>query len=153
MEILIIIVAHFIGDWWLQSRRMAENKSKDLKVLAHHGYNIGMTLGVAALILFWEPSVALLWVFINTTLHMGQDWFLWRLAGKYVAQSIMLEKTEDADKLNESLETVYGTDFNNIRVDNINPIDIYKSKSFWNVVGLDQTLHYLVLFASYFILI
>lgn len=79
MTVILIIVAHFVGDWFLQSRFMATNKSKNLTVLAQHLGIVAVTMAVPALL-----SLSFFGLLLYVLLHGIQDWYLWRWADKFV---------------------------------------------------------------------
>jgi hypothetical protein len=121
MEYLTILLAHYIGDWLFQTRYIAENKSKKLSVLFKHVSIYGLTL---LCLVGWSMPLETfcVWLAINVTAHAIQDWFLWRIAATVVAKK--LPKSYDM-------------------------IDVYKSKAFWDTVGTDQFIHYMILFSTY----
>lgn len=84
MSIWLVITAiacHFYGDWYLQSRDTAINKSKDPMYLVIHLTQLSVAMIPLALFL---PDR---WVWVPTyiVLHGIQDWFLWRVAKRWVS--------------------------------------------------------------------
>lgn len=79
---VLIVWAHFIGDFILQSDYHAQNKSKSSLVLAEHVlmYSIPFVL-LGALI-----PVSLLWVFINAVAHFCTDFITSRITSKLWAE-------------------------------------------------------------------
>lgn len=73
--ILFILLGHFIFDWLLQTRYMADNKSKSFEALALHVSTY--TIGMNATFIFWSLTfndtigvfTILLWALINGILH------------------------------------------------------------------------------------
>lgn len=65
-----IIIVHYLFDWVFQSRRIAENKSRSVKVLSQHVaiYGVGLSL-LTFFGLSWK------WVLINTVAHFVVDFF------------------------------------------------------------------------------
>lgn len=118
--VLLILFAHFVGDWLLQTRWMALNKSSNLKVLLIHLANVAVPLFLVSLFFFpWQTG--LLWVGINILCHGLQDWNIWTLAGRWIRYR-------------------YG--------DEVTKENVYQYADFWNVVGLDQFLHFLIYFMT-----
>jgi hypothetical protein len=83
-DIFVLGVAHWIGDFVLQSHTMACNKSKDNAVLAQHVVIYSLCMVCAGVILFWGndtlwPAV---WVLANAALHFGQDFVTSRMTAK-----------------------------------------------------------------------
>lgn len=129
---IALFVAHYVGDFLLQSREIANNKSSDLAALVSHG--ILVTLPIVALFIvvdvimfithhssaFYEPILAAL---LYGILHMVQDKFTWRWFKKKV-------KEEDLIRGSERFDTM-----------------------FFAVLGADQMIHMIVLFTIAFLLI
>lgn len=67
---MVIFVIHFLFDWVFQTRKIAENKSKSVKVLAQHVAIYGAGL---SLLTFFGFSWG--WVIINTIAHFIVDYF------------------------------------------------------------------------------
>ncbi len=79
-----LIAAHFIGDWLLQSRFIAQNKSKNLYVLGGHLCIVGAALCVAFLLTGYQHTqIAGIKFLIYILAHGVQDWFIWRFYAKY----------------------------------------------------------------------
>jgi hypothetical protein len=74
LDIILITLGHFIGDFIFQSRDMGRRKSENSSVLVLHGL---ILFGIIAPItLFLNLS---LWFAVsNSILHMLIDWFIWR---------------------------------------------------------------------------
>ena len=72
--ILITLAFHWVFDFVLQSRWMAENKSKSNVALGAHAgvYSIGMAL--LALAIFWLTTNAVWFTLINGGLHFAVDY-------------------------------------------------------------------------------
>jgi hypothetical protein len=72
----LIFLLHFIGDFGLQHRWLAENKSKNNLALALHCLIYGATL-FAGLYFFMPPAVPLqifaLFIFFNVSAHLMTD--------------------------------------------------------------------------------
>ena len=83
--IILLLAAHFIGDFLLQSRVMALNKTKSLYYLSLHGLFVGVPVLLVSL-LFESASLALLLSAVYVIVHCTQDFFIWttaiRLFGK-----------------------------------------------------------------------
>lgn len=115
---VLIVLAHFLGDWLWQSRDMALRKSSEIKVLIEHVSRVGLILTVPAYIIFDSFVPLVIWITINLVLHAIQDWFIWKIAAKVFLKSC---KTKE---------------------------EAYNKQAFWNIVGLDQFLHYFVYFTT-----
>lgn len=107
--IYFIFIAHFIGDFILQSREIANNKSSNIFILSFHCIIYSLTLFcVSVFIGFGEAA---LFALINGVLHFVVDY------------------------VTSKLTTYYYTKEN--------------SKMFFNIVGLDQLIHYSTLIVTY----
>lgn len=104
--IIGILLIHYLFDWLFQSRHIAENKSKSVKVLSQHVAIYGIGLLILALIF----KISFGWVILNTLLHWVVDYITSRTSRTLWTQG--------------------------------------KQKQFWNVIGLDQCLHYIILFST-----
>jgi len=70
-----LIMAHFYGDWYFQSREMAHKKSSSIKMLLQHLFLVALPLGFFIICLRPE-RIKLLPIYL--VIHGVQDWFLWR---------------------------------------------------------------------------
>ncbi len=77
-KILLILFAHFISDFVLQSDKMAINKSKSNYWLTIHVLNYGCGLFVFSQFIL-NPKDVLIYTFINMALHLITDYFTSRL--------------------------------------------------------------------------
>jgi len=70
VDILILVWIHYIFDFWLQSRKVAENKSSNNIILLTHvlEYSIGLTAFAVYAMCGWQ------FVFINVVAHFITDW-------------------------------------------------------------------------------
>ncbi|MEJ0054410.1 MAG: DUF3307 domain-containing protein [Bacteroidota bacterium] len=83
--LILIFVAHWAGDFLLQTSSMAVGKSHSMKWLSVHVLVYSGTLFVFSLILF-DLQVAAIFVLVNATLHWFTDFFTSKLASKYQNQ-------------------------------------------------------------------
>lgn len=82
MNFLVLLVAHWVGDFLLQSRKMAVEKHKSLKWLLFHvlTYTI-VLLAISQLVFSWQ--VGLGYAVFNGALHLITDFFTSKLAAKF----------------------------------------------------------------------
>ena len=71
-----LITAHFIGDYYLQTRRVAMEKSKDPGVMGMHGFFLLIPFVIVA-VAFFSLKV-LVFALVYVVIHCFQDWFIWR---------------------------------------------------------------------------
>lgn len=82
---LFLILAHFTGDWWWQSRHMAMNKSKDIMVLLTHLIQVSFFVLLAAVLIYMPVAgdfTIYYKVLINAVLHGLIDWNIWKMYAK-----------------------------------------------------------------------
>lgn len=80
--ILIILFAHFVADFVMQTDQMAINKSKSNWWLAIHvgAYSLSMLI-LTAWLDAWSPQI-IMWVATNGFLHFITDYFTSRMNSK-----------------------------------------------------------------------
>ena len=82
MDFLIILAAHWVGDFLLQTRKMAVNKHQSIKWLGFHVLIYSIVLLVVGYLLFsWQ--VGLGYAVFNGLLHLVTDFVTSKLAAKY----------------------------------------------------------------------
>jgi hypothetical protein len=85
--ILYVLTLHYIGDFLLQNRWMAENKCKSLYALGSHvgTYTFTLGVGVAVLAAFKLVIIPMLlfYVLLNGVLHFVADFYTSRMTKKY----------------------------------------------------------------------
>lgn len=82
MEFTFILIAHWIGDYLLQTTSMATEKSYRLKWLSLHILTYSSVLFAFCLFLF-SFEVALAYTLVNGFLHAGIDFITSRQSRKY----------------------------------------------------------------------
>lgn len=82
MFFAVILCAHWVGDFLLQSSKMAVEKSSSIKWLSLHVLVYGLTIGVFTLFLF-PIQVAVQYILVNMALHWVTDFFTSKMAAKY----------------------------------------------------------------------
>lgn len=79
--LIAVLIAHWIGDFILQSDYHATNKSKSNRVLLAHVLTYFIPMYCISF-LFMEPAIAIIWSFGNAALHFITDYFTSRLTSK-----------------------------------------------------------------------
>jgi len=74
MTISLLLISHFIGDFVLQSRKIATTKSSKLSSLSIHLVILFLSLIPVTLL----SKLPIYIPFIYCILHGLQDWFIWR---------------------------------------------------------------------------
>lgn len=80
--IIFIVIAHFVGDFLLQSDMIALNKRKDSIILIEHS----LLYTLPFLGIFYFLSIHPVWLIINTLLHFIVDFYSSRLTSKLFEQ-------------------------------------------------------------------
>lgn len=154
IPLIIILIAEYVGDFLLQSREMALNKSKKITTLLMHLYCIGccLIIGFGA-VSYWYViplMVALKFTGLYCLVHGVQDWFIWKGYGAIVHRRIM--------KQIEAGGKVGCTPTDGFQVKNLFDIsitafmrdkDYAEDKVFYDIIGLDRLLHILTLVILY----
>jgi len=83
MSFIILLVAHYIADFLLQSREMATKKSTDSDYLMEHVFIYGCAMWVASCFFTAGPPAMFQFVLINMIAHGFIDWGIWRLYKKH----------------------------------------------------------------------
>jgi len=128
MVAIFIFIIHYIGDWLLQSRKVADNKSKSLNMLLYHANIYCLTLFVGSLLwcISWDIilgngyfsifcPVFIWWSEVNMIFHTIQD----KITSRYTSR---FYRRKDY-------------------------------KKFFDIIGLDSMLHYITLFVTYQLII
>jgi len=118
---ILLFVAHYVGDFLLQSREIAENKSKRIGYLVMHGFFVFIPIGVVlAIVSTIGIGPAIFAAILYVLFHMVQDHFIW----SYFEYKARLGGWQRGDE-----------NFN---------------RWFFRILGLDQMLHMIVLFVISF---
>jgi len=84
-QFVVLLAAHWLADFFLQTHWQASNKSKRMDALARHVGTYTMVLLVVAIFLFgFELGVA--FAALNGVLHFGTDYFTSRWSSKLYAK-------------------------------------------------------------------
>jgi hypothetical protein len=126
---ILLILAHFIGDWALQPRWMATSKHRDPFALALHLFNVSWPLAFICLAMGIPLHVALMALIMNTVLHGVQDTVLWRVYAE-VRGDAAYEKTNPA----------WGSSGSSAR------LEVKHDYGFYTTIAIDQALHLVILF-------
>lgn len=134
-NLVIILIAHYIGDFILQTRNMGLKKSKSIMWLSMHVGTYLITLLIFGLIFGsylvddnnYRPIFE--WCFVNGLLHWFTDFISSKLSGYCYTKMDYYEKNRDienSDKLKNKFQY-----------------------HFWSVIGLDQLIHAITLLLTY----
>lgn len=125
LAIVVIVIAHMLGDFVFQRREDARGKSKDLRALSSH---VAMYMPFLALMALTAGPIGwgMVWfVLLNAALHWVTDYFTSRESAQYAYTLTMGDGQEGAY------------------------LPAHSEKPFWNTIGYDQCLHFLALFLTY----
>lgn len=86
-DVIVILIAHYIGDFICQSRPMADNKSKNIYWLLTHG-TIYSAVMFVLLLIFSRASLGIIsvYILINGVLHTIVDKFSSMYSTKFYQQ-------------------------------------------------------------------
>ena len=91
-SIFVILICHFVFDFFLQTRKMAENKSTILEYLFQHAivYGIGLAVAVVLMRIYFptNPGTLAAWWMVNSVMHFVTDYVTSKA-------TTALHKTED----------------------------------------------------------
>jgi hypothetical protein len=125
LYIILLILAHFIGDWLFQTRYMALNKSKKFGVLLFHVILVSNFIGCVVL---WHHN----WhsdfagpLLINGIAHGIIDWNIWKIYAKIRGDN--------------AFELDYHSYVNGEPA--INKESVKHDYYFYSTIALDQMLH------------
>ena len=89
MLFILLVAAHYVGDFLLQSHSMAINKCRDNAILAKHAGVYAATMTAAmALYYLTDPTATMSIVafgIVTFALHFGQDYVTSRMNAEYWA--------------------------------------------------------------------
>jgi len=114
--IVSLLAAHFIGDWYCQSRQMALKKSSDFLTLLKHLVSVNIYLFCICVLFSISLSKICVAITINAIIHGLIDWNIWSNYKKSISK--------------EKLET----------------FEYWKDKRFYDTIALDQFLHLATIF-------
>lgn len=135
-NLVIIFIAHYIGDFILQTRMMGLNKSKSIMWLSMH---VGMYL-IALFICGFILNNSLVddnnfqpifeWCLLNGVLHWNTDFITSKLSSYCYLKMSFYE--ENANVIPDSISRKHKWQYH-----------------FWSVIGLDQLIHVSTLLITY----
>ena len=114
-----LLILHFIGDFWLQDRRIAENKSIKFSVMGEHCMHLLNVFLIGLLFPLWDIHKVASFVLCLYCTHFLQDTFVWR-SYKHIMKILLGDKLKD--------------------------FEYWKESSFYSVIGFDQMLHVATLY-------
>jgi len=134
--LVLILIAEYIGDFIFQSREIALNKSKDIKVLVKHMAIIFGCMGATA---FGLGLPALYLAGCYVIIHGIQDWFVWR-GYKAVIYKRVMKKFNQLGQGEAGLAWVRN---------NLNAHKYWEDKLFYDFIGADRLLHIITIIVLY----
>jgi len=148
--ILVIVLAHFVGDFLCQSDWMALNKSKRWDAMAQH---VIVYVAVLALpVLLWlgdygtssETNARIwTWVIVNGYAHFAQDAITSRITAR-----LWFFRVREGVWCHLSVPSIRGTDIEKERLYNPYTYDVGDRHWFFVMIGADQALHFVTLFVT-----
>lgn len=171
IEILLIIVIHWISDFVMQDEKWALGKSKDVGNLINHTMTYSAIFGLAiCFILPVHKTISGLYLstiffLVTFIFHTATDYFTSRVVSKRFGKEEIFTLTIDSkiyepgdvlDKDNtysyiimSKIEPSFANK-HNYRVKLYNSIPNFGA---FTIIGFDQVLHYIQLFTTYYVLV
>jgi len=138
LSLIIILISEYIGDFVLQSRKMALAKSTNFNVLMKHVVTVIGTVFIGASVGFgilWQSPMALVgsaaYAVIYGIIHGIQDWYIWKGYHSIVKERFRITKSGDYD--NKGIKSFMENK------------DYAEDKVFYDFIGLDRILHTITL--------
>ena len=92
-SIILLLIAHFVGDFVLQTRKIAEKKSKKPEIMLLH---VGMyAVVLIAFMNFTMGSAAVPFAILNAAFHGIQDWIIWNAYRDHRSPTVLSEFWND----------------------------------------------------------
>lgn len=87
---IYVLFLHWVGDFVLQSRWMADNKSKDWEALVLHVFVYAVTLWFGVFVMqAWAIEVVCRYALVNFIIHIGVDSLTSRMTKVAIAEKNM----------------------------------------------------------------
>lgn len=87
---IYVLFLHWVGDFTLQTRWMADNKSKDWEALVLHVFVYACTIWFGVFMMMcWPVEVACRFALVNFIIHLGVDAFTSRCTKVAIAEKNM----------------------------------------------------------------
>lgn len=100
-HLILLLVAHYVADFLFQTREVADNKSKDNKILAYHAFIY--TIVISVFVAFIIPSFAtfVAWGVITFFTHLVTDGITSKFTSKFFREGRVSQafKTIGLDQL------------------------------------------------------
>jgi len=143
---MVILIAEYVGDFLLQSREMALNKSKNIHCLMRHLIAIFCCIAITGTGL-GLPAVYLAACYV--VIHGVQDWYIWK-GYKYLIYKRFKNKAENE----KDIDGLYSEDFSHNQSIQYCELfekdrDYAEDKLFYDTIGLDRTMHVITLTLLY----
>ena len=164
IDIFSIIIIHFITDFIFQDEKWALGKSKNLNDLTTHTTVYSVLWWFPMSIMLNDFTLAVLFVIVTFIIHTITDYFTSKIVSKKFIKESIFTLTIDKLVYNKGDILNKDDDFGFIVMDKIEPSFAnkysYKIKRYnpipnlgaFTMIGLDQVLHYIQLFTTYYLL-
>lgn len=154
IPLIVILIAEYVGDFLLQNREMALNKSKDITVLFAHLVQIFIMLCIglyiAIIVWFQIPAyVAILFSLSYCLIHGIQDWYIWKGYQRIVYHRFKnkVESAKDKDgKYHHEYSHNQAIQYCELFKKNK---DYAEDKVYYDFIGLDRLLHIITIIILY----
>lgn len=145
MVLLTALTAHLIGDFFLQGREIAKQKSENLKALGQHVLTVSLVMYVFLMVVTLDFYYALVFSVANGVIHGLIDWNIWKSYKAYAISMIKKAAQEEASRVRL---TLVGKSKNQTRGEKIDILlkakqnfKFWEDHWFYVTIGVDQWLH------------
>lgn len=134
---LFLVALHFVADWPLQTNKMALNKSKSWEALTSHVLIYTLVFWVALCLMGYQDGFLYGFTAITFVTHFVTDAITSRITSKlWFIRMFAVNRAEINRRLKMSLFR---------KGDFIASISMKKRGRFFDMIGLDQLIHYVTL--------
>lgn len=145
MILLTAITAHLIGDFFLQGREIAKQKSENLKALGQHVLTVSLVMYCFIMIVSLDFYYAATFALLNGIAHGLIDWNIWKGYKAHAIIKIKKAAQEEAKRVKltlvgKSKSQVQGEKFDILLKAKQN-FKFWEDHWFYVTIGIDQWLH------------
>lgn len=134
MELVYLLLLHFVADFLLQNREMGQKKSEDFKWLFYHISIQFIIFAVGGFLVFENPFP---FAILNALVHGLIDWNIWKLYKMSVYVRTTEEREEHKGSLEDWMKHLKST------------WKYWEDHWFYATIGFDQLLHTITIVLLY----
>lgn len=149
VALILLLVFEYLGDFLLQSRKIATSKSEDRSSLLKHLLILTCSLFAPALFILGLQK-GLLFLLINNLVHGIIDWNIWNGYKLIVIARIKKETESFLLRINLNKKLTYKNAVQSRIAKFKNDKEYAEDAWFYNTIGLDRLLHVSTIILLYF---